>query len=312
MRSFKQFLRISAGSPLYRKKFGGLATEIADFKDFSARIPLTTLEELVAEKISSGDPYASRLCGNGAPLVTFQLEYDTETRLYLALSRQDLKKYAEALRRCWSLVGLRKGDAVAIFDYGTSPVSYLASSAFTPHLSQGAADALGCLPICNDGVANMSQRVVEILKFIRPKALFIRSDCLEPFSIESERQLGSLSAYTGALVVTENEGCLTKVERDAYEKRLGLPVYRLLRIDAGMFLAMECPECRLFHSWKELYYIESVTRAGDDVDEGGQKSLAVTNWFARTCPAVRYLSQVKGSVHSAGCRRGRADIRITA
>jgi phenylacetate-coenzyme A ligase PaaK-like adenylate-forming protein len=312
MRPFKQLLRYALGSPLLKKKFGGLATDIAGFKDFSVKIPLTTLEELVAEKMSSGDPYSSRLCENGAALVTLQLEYDTETRLYIALSRQDLKRYAEALRRCWSLLGLRKGDGVAIFDYGTSPVSYLASSAFTPYLSQGAADALGCLPICNDGVANMSQRAVEILKFMRPQALFIRSDCLEPFSMESERQLGRLSGYTRALVVTENEGCLPKVEQDAYEKRLGLPVYRLLRIDAGMFLAMECPECRLFHSWKDLYYVESVTRAGDDVDEGGQNYLAITNWFARACPAVRYLSQVKGSVYSAGCRRGPVDIRIAA
>lgn len=313
MRSFKQLLRHALGSPLFKRKFAGLtAKDIADFTDFSVRIPLTTLEELVAETIRSGDPYASKFCGNGAALVTLQLEYDTETRLYLALGRLDLKIYAEALRRCWSLLGLRRGDGVAIFDYGTSPVSYLASAAFTPYLGQGAADALGCLPICNDGVANMSHRAVEILKFVRPQALFIRSDCLEPFSTESERQLGHLSGYTHALVVTENEGFLPRAEQDAYEKRLGLPVYRLLRIDAGMFLAMECPECRLFHSWKDLYYVESVAQATDDVDQGEQNFLAITNWFARVCPAVRYLSQVKGSLHSTGCPRGPKDIRIGA
>ncbi len=271
------------------------------------------LRELVTEKISSGDPYSSRRCGRSAPPVSLQIEYNTETALYLALDRRDLKEYAKALTRCWSFLGLRKGDRVAIFDYGTSPISYLASSAFTPYLSQGAADALGCLPICNDGVANMSQRAVEIVKFVRPRLLFLRNDCLHPFTAEVEREGLRLSKYVRALVATANEAVLTKPEQDAYQRSLGVPIYRLLRVDLAMFFATECPQCRLLHAWPDLYFVETLEpETHRPVRRGLRGSLTVTNRFARICPTIRYLSQLEGSLEAPGCPRGPKDLRIAA
>ncbi|MFQ5851426.1 MAG: hypothetical protein ACE5JU_12655 [Candidatus Binatia bacterium] len=306
MQQIKQLMMHASYSPFFQQKFGNLKTKgISDLKSFTQRVPVMTLEELVEERIRSRDPYSLRWCSNRTPLVAFQLEYDSESALYLGLDRAALRGYAEALRRCWSLLGLGKGDTVAIFDYGTSPVSYLASSTFTPYLRQGAADALGCLPVCNDGLANMSQRAVEILKFARPRVLFVRTDCLEPLAMEIERQLLRLADYTKALVVAENEGLPSKRDQNAYEMRLGVPVYRLLRIDVAMFLAMECPDCHLLHSWQDLYFVESVA---DRLD----KSLVVTNWFAKACPTVRYLSQVRASLEPAGCPRGPQDNRIVA
>jgi len=208
---------------------------------------------------------------------------------------------------------LGKGDKVAIFDYGTSPVSYLASSAFTPYLARGAADVLGCLTICNDGVANMSRRAVEIVQFVQPRILFLRSDCLHPFAAEIEKAAMQLSDYTSALVVTENEGVLSDAERQGYQRRLRVPIYRLLRMDLALFLAMECPECRLFHGYRDLYFLECI----DDGLEGSRDDrkggiLAITNLFARACPTIRYVSQVKGSLVPAGCPKGPNDQRISA
>ncbi len=310
----KRLMKHASQSPFFRRKMGSLkARAIVDLKGFGEKVPVTRLEELVAEKIRSGDPYSSRWYGKRSPLVVFQLDYDTESALYLPLDRGALRDYAEALRRCWTLLGLKKGDAVAIFDYGTSPVSYLASSAFTPYLKQGAAEALSCLPVCNDGIASMSQRAVEILKYVRPRILFIRTDCLQPFATEVEGQLPRLSDHTHALVVSENEGVLSKADQHAFEGRLGVPIYRLLRIDVALFLAVECPECRLFHSWEDFYWIESVN---EDFEESSSDSadryLAITNWFARFCPSIRYLSQIKASLAPKGCHRSPGDIRIAA
>lgn len=306
MHQIKQLMMHASSSHFFKRKFGSVKIQgIADLEAFTRKVPVMTLEELVEERVRSRDPYSLRWCSNRTPLVAFQLEYDIDPALYLGLDRVGLRGYAEALRRCWSLLGLGKGDTVAIFDYGTSPVSYLASSTFTPYLGQGAADALGCLPVCNDGLANLSQRAVEILKFARPRVLFVRTDCLEPLAMEIERQLLRLADYTKALVVTENEGLPSKRDQNAYEMRLGVPVYRLLRIDVAMFLAMECPECRLLHSWQDLYFVESVA-------DGLDKSLVVTNRFAKACPTVRYLSQVRASLEPAGCPRGPKDNRIAA
>ncbi|MDE3077282.1 MAG: hypothetical protein KGJ86_17845, partial [Chloroflexota bacterium] len=127
-----------------------------------SQVPLTTVDGLVRVKRETGDAYSGRLVQGRHSLVTFQLDYDEES-LYQAFDETDLNQYAEALRRCFLQLGLRAGDTIALVDFGTSPVVYLASVCYTPYLSQGAADALGCQVVCNDGVANVSQRGVEIL-----------------------------------------------------------------------------------------------------------------------------------------------------
>ncbi|MBI2359403.1 MAG: hypothetical protein HYV04_10985 [Deltaproteobacteria bacterium] len=313
MRKLKQLIGQASAAPFYQRKLAMIsAGASSSLKAFTQKAPTTTLEELIAEKRATGDPYSSRWNKDRAPLVVFQLEYDSETSLYIGLGREELAGYAEALRRCWSLLGLRRGDGVGIFDYGTSPVSYLASSAFTPYLRRGAADALGCVVICNDGGANMSRRAVEIIKYVRPRILFLRSDCLHPFALEVEKESISLSDYTGALVAVENEAVLSTADREAYEKRLAVRIYRMLRIDAAMFLAVECPRCRLLHTWQDLFLVESPAQDNNEGANPGPTPLVITNWFAKSCPAIRYVSQVKATLEPAGCPRGPKDVRIAA
>ncbi len=308
----KRLIQRGSVSPFYRRKFKAIRTlRVPDLATFRKKIPPFTLEELVEERTRSGDPYSSRWCEKKRPRLTFQLEYDTEPRLYLPLDRAALRGYAAALTRSWSLFGLEPGDRVAIFDYGTSPVSYLASGSYTPYLGRGAAEALGCLPICNDGVANMSQRAVEILKFVRPRIFFLRSDCLQPFIYQAEAAALRFSDYVRALVVTESEGILSRTEQTTFEKRLGVPLYRMLRIDIAMFLAAECPHCRLLHTWQDLYFVEN--RQGDNEERVGGAAgspLLITNWFGLGCPTLRYASHIRGSLVAPGCPRGPRDQRI--
>ncbi len=311
IRRIKRLVQRGSASPFYRRKFKGVRKlRVADPATFK-NIPPFTLEDLVEERLASGNPYSSRWCEKKNPLLAFQLEYDTEPRLYLPLDRPTLKGYAEALTRCWSLLGLRPGDAVGIFDYGTSPVTYLASGSYTPYLERGAAEALGCMPICNDGVANMSQRALDIVKFIRPRLLFIRSDCLQPFAYQAEATALRVADHIGALVVAESEGALTRTEQTGFEERLGVPVYRLLRVDVAMFLAVECPHCRLLHSWQDLYLVENQPDDKEALTGDPLPSpLLITNWFARGCPTLRYQTQIRGTVVAPGCARGPQDQRI--
>jgi phenylacetate-coenzyme A ligase PaaK-like adenylate-forming protein len=283
-------------------------------EEFAKTVPVTTLEGLVSARMKSGDPYSfsSPRTKKKPPKVAVQLEYDTEVPLYTALDANELSIYADALRRCWSLLGIAKGDRVAIFDYGTSPLSYLAASAFTPYLTRGASDLLGCVPICNDGVASMCPRAVEILRRARPRIFFIRNDCLHPLAAEIERQAVRLSDYTHCLVASDNETLLTKDEQKAFEHRLGVPIYRLLRIDAAMLLAIECSACHLLHSWRDLYFVETLPDGPEGVADSRENSLVITNWFAKTSPRVRYLSHVRGSLEPSACSRGRKDLRIVA
>jgi phenylacetate-coenzyme A ligase PaaK-like adenylate-forming protein len=312
LKRMNRLIQRASVSPFYRGKLrGAKALRAASAATLGTRLASFTLEELVEETSRSGDPYASRWCRKKAPPLVFQLEYDTEPRLYLPLDRAALSGYAEALTRCWSLLGLAKGDKVAIFDYGTSPLSYLASASYTPYLNRGAAEALGCLPVCNDGVPNMSRRAVEILKFIRPQIFFLRSDCLQPFISQAEAAALRISDYTRALVIAECEGALRRDEQTSFEQRLGVPLYQMLRIDAAMFLAMECPQCRLLHTWRDLYLVESSQEDGGEIYNSAPAPLLITNWFALNCPTLRYASQIQGSLAAPGCPRGPGDQRIS-
>ena len=73
----------------------------------------------------------------------------------------------------------------------------------------------------------MSQRAVEILKTIRPRIFFLRSDCLQPFIHQADAAALRCSDYIGALVVTESEGALEQgsaINFVVLEDRVGFEV----------------------------------------------------------------------------------------
>lgn len=300
----------SAHSPFYQAKLAGLKP-LPSLQDFSRRVPTTTLEELEAVRLSNGDPYSLRKAAHQPATLSMQLEYDTDLPLYQALDRSSLRYYAQALQRCWSLLGLARGDRVALFDFGSSPLVYLASAFYTPYLSAGAAEALGCIPVCNDGASQLSGRAVDILRFATPRLLFLRSDCLYPFSQEVSQQGLRLADYTQGLVVAENEGWAAHLCRQGWARGLGVPLLGLLRIDLAMFLGVECPQCHLVHIWDDLYLVEAVEeKTGEPSPPGQPGLLTVTNLFNRVCPSIRYVSSVLGSLVPPGCPRGLAEGRI--
>jgi len=299
VKELRSLLRYAARySPFYRRKLGKGFADPPDLAAFQRRVPLTLIDELL-EEVRSGDPYASRCC-NASPQVCLQLEYDSP--LYLALSPAELQLYAEALRRCWLGLGLAAGYRVAIYDYGTSPLSYLASAAFIPHLKEGAADALGCLPICNDGLPEMAYRAVHILRYLRPHILFLRQECLYPLLEQAGHQGLELAEHLQALVVSANEEIADEGTRRQWREKAGVPVYILPRADAALFLAGECRHCHALHSWPDLYLLEVVDEYSLEPLPSGQRGLlTITNLCARTCPSIRYVSQLTVTLTQGGC-----------
>lgn len=298
-------------SDFYARKLARLG-RVAQSEPLLERIPVTTLDELADEKLRTDDAFSSRRSRNRDALVSLQLEYHLETPLYMGLDRADLQAYAGALARTWQLLGIRAGSRVAIFDYGTSPVAYLASSFFMPYLRKGAAEVLGCVPVCNDGVASMSPRAVEILKYVRPSVVFARGDVLAPFAAEVERQGLRLGAQVELLVATDNERVLGEDARRGFEQRLGVPIARLARADASLFLAVECRPCRLFHTWPDLYRVEVLDETlQTPLPRGQQGSLAITTLFARVCHSLRVVSELRGALALAGCPHAPGAERVT-
>jgi len=286
-------------------------SRIEDEEAFAGQAGLTTRQALVTEKRGGGDPYSGRLPRGRRPALTVQLDYPEETALYIGLSKADLQRYAEALKRCLVLLGVRPGDTIALFEFGTSPVVYLASACYAPHLKQGAADALQCTVVCNDGIPSMSRRALDILRLVRPRYVFVRTDCLEPLLAACAAERVQLASYTHGLVVTHNDGA--PAWKVPAPERATVPIYHLPRCDLALFMAVQCPACRCLHFSPDLYTVEVVSPGSLRPAAGGRSGrLVITNRFVRASRAVRVLSQLEGRLIPGTCASAPADLRLCA
>lgn len=219
--------------------------------------------------------------------VVLQLEKPAGALSYVPVTAAEVGKCALALARCWQTLGVLAGDRVLIFDYGSSPTVLFASSLYAPLLRRGAAERLGCQPVCNDGVASMAPRAVQIVRQLRPGVVFLRADVLPAFAMALEEAGVSLSQHVRSVVVTQEEGILPAAERERLESQWAVPVHRMLRLDAALFLAPECPVCRLFHTWPDLYRVQK---------EGRRLTVAAS--FA---PHLSYASSLAVELVQPGC-----------
>ncbi|MDT7944655.1 MAG: hypothetical protein RQ985_08965 [Dehalococcoidia bacterium] len=244
------------------------------------------LEDVVEFARHWGDPAGGRLMEGERPLLWLQLEVPDEPSLYLPLAREELRGWARALIYAWRLWGVERGQLIALYDYGSSPMVFLASGAYTPHLSVGAADVLGVVPVCNDGLASMASRMVEVLRYAHPQALVARADVLVPLAQAAAQAGLEVSRHLAWVAVTEAEGV------PQASPPWAVPTWRTWRADAALFLAAECPECRLFHVPPRLYRL----------DRGPQGTVVVDALFPRICPVVGYRLG-PATLVGPGCQR---------
>ena len=311
IRRLRRVVRHALTAPLFARRLAGTkAATLSTVEDFQNAIAPLSLDDLAAVRAQRRDPYGGRRSENGAPCLVMQMEYDPP--LYLGFGRGELRTYAEALTRCWRLLGIGAGDRVALYDYGTSPAVYLASAAFAPHLSRGAADALGCVPICNDGLPEMASRAVHILRYTRPRVLFIRHDALRPLVDRLSGENTALRFFgTQAVVVTGNEEAFGRGSMSPIAEQLGVPLYGLLRADAALFLAPQCPRGGRWHGWPDLYFLEVLDEETFRPLPGGRTGfLTITPLFARTCPLLRYVTTITAALDPDGCPCGEGGVGI--
>lgn len=207
-----------------------------------------------------------------------QIEASEDEPLWIGLTAPELRAWSRALERMLRRLGLRAGEALAFFDYGSSPLVLLASGSHAGHLGRGAADRMGLTTICNDGLASLVGRMTEIVRLIRPAGLVLRRDVLAPFA-EALRVTGTPLAGTCRFaLVTEAEDAPGRAETERYAALWGIPVHRVLRADAACLLGLALHGSDDFFIDPALHTIEALPD-GD---------LAATARFARACPAVRY------------------------
>jgi len=183
---------------------------------------------------------------------------------FLELSREALAGYAEALGHAWSVLGVGAGDRVVIYDYGSSPVAYLASRAFAPYLERGASELTGATVLCVDGLADNVGRLTHVLRHFKPRFLFARAE-LAPLLLAGPTAM-PVEQRAARLVLSADGDTPARSERALWERRWPGGLSLLARCDAAAFLAAECPRCRALRVPEDLYETR-VTHVADDLHE---------------------------------------------
>jgi len=261
-----------------------LQVALQDYPFYGARLEpggepapwrLSDLEEFAAAR--PGDPFAGRvLAGSPDAKVALQIEATAEPPVWTALSPYELDSWVRVLARMWQRWGVVRGETIAFFDYGSSPLVLLASKGYVAYLGRGAAEQLGLAAVCNDGVASMAARMVSIIQTVRPSMLVLRRDVCSPLSAALKEAGTRLAGRIRWVAVGEAEGAPSRDEASRIAADMEVPVYRILRSDAAFVLAGECPRCGHFHL--DRSYKAEVLASGE---------IAITTGFARLCPAVR-------------------------
>lgn len=277
-------------------------------RDLSAW-PATGLRHLLRAQTEQGDPFGGRLDPSRRPCVVFQA--GDGLPLYWALEPGDMAGVAAALAQSWRHIGIGPGDRVAIYDYGTSPLTLFASRNYVPFLRAGAADLIGCVPICNDGLPELAPRAIHILRYLRPRVLFASSEAMEALVLQAKKEQISLRGLTAAVIVSADEQVLAASQREGWAQALGVPVRQMLRADAALFLAGPCPDSDVYHVSSKSYWVEVLPEdGGGPLPEGQVGPLVITNLALSTCPVIRYVSEIRGAVSRRRCTCGARGLTI--
>jgi phenylacetate-coenzyme A ligase PaaK-like adenylate-forming protein len=295
-------------SPFYQVKFSSLAgavTSSASLNDSFQSIPPLLLEEMLHPP--AGDAFRGRQ--TRPPEIIYQLEYDVP--VFQGFSPHELEVYAGLMSDVWHQIGVKLDDRVAIYDYGSSPVTYLSSRVICPYLRQGAADRIGAVVICNDGLPELVDRCWHLLTYVQPQVLFMRCDNMDPFLRLLTRRGGWPASPPRQVVVSGNEEWPGAQEISTWEQALGTPVRRLARADLAMWLALECVGGRI-HIDSDRFLIEVLEPQSNIVLPAGEEGIVtITCLFSKTVPSIRYASAIFGRLCSTACSCGLTSASIS-
>jgi len=265
-----------------------------------------TAEDLEAVATARGDPFGGRHDIEHPPDVLIQAARGLP--IYWALTASDLSALSTVLAGSWTRLGIAAGQRVALYDYATSPMVVYASRAYVPHLDAGAADILGCLPICNDGLPDLADRCIHILEYVQPSVLFVDAELMDPLSRALERK-GSRTV--SRVVVTSDEAPVGLAQIREWGALLRTEVQQMLRADAPLFFAPPCAtEPMTFHPDEGAYRVEVLSPDPSKVLPDDVGLITVTNLAIRSSIVIRYVTNVEGVVRDGSCRCGRTGRRV--
>lgn len=262
-----------------------------------------TAEDLQAIVDELGDPFGGRHDDRHPPVALPQVARDQP--LFWALSSDDLNAMARLIAGAWSRLGIGAGSGVAFYDYATSPCVLYASRSYIAHLDAGAADILGCVPICNDGLPELADRCRHILEYVDPAVLFVDGELVGPLRRALDRS--PMTKRPANVVITSDEAVVDPAQLEEWRRALGTDVTQMLRVDGALLLAPPCSTASMtFHPDDGGYLVET-----SNLEGAADNRITVTNLAIRSSVVVRYVTELIGEVHEGTCPCGHTGTRVT-
>lgn len=206
----------------------------------------------------------------------------------LRFSREQLQQAAEMYARCIQKLGIKEGELVQIYDFGSSPVVFLFEHNYCSLPIKGAAEILNLRGLLNDGITDFLGRGLYAIRVCNPTTLIIRKELLGPL-VQTNKQLGEIRrGKPSRIIATADRDLISREELNMAREQLGVEIAYVLRVDPILFFAYSCNIGGLlhFHFPRRNFEIEAADKGWKfkSLTSGAITHVSGDLHFGITCP----------------------------
>ena len=296
-------------SPFYREKLRSLKAEVISLRDldaFKRLVPMTTKEEIRAERERTRDPYGGLLCVPPGEIVHLcRTGGTTGLPSIYGLTRKDVVVLGNLMARCWYQIGARREHTVACATMG-------GWNNFGKALLEG-------LRVAGINVYHFSMPVpgeevfpVEILsQWMDIQGLYLSPRPLLQVTQKYGQRLKSLLSKLQYILVAGQR--MTKSFRQGMESLWGGTIHEAYPMtDVGLPTATCSAQRETFHVPEDAFLVEVIDiSTGQDLTGTGRVGeLVVTPLLTEGTPLLRFKTDDIGFTVAGTCSCGRTGLRI--
>jgi phenylacetate-CoA ligase len=281
-------------------------SDVKSIADFREKVPFIDKDAIRRFRDELGDPYGGMLCLPVESLTAINSTSGTTGDPTLVAEQWGAREGRPALmfRDFWGM-GVRPGDAFTMFLFTFRGPTY------------GAAQAIGCTPICVDYSLDELPRLLELSERYGPTMAYqIGGMAIRGIGELEARGLAdptkSLSSYKGIVWAGEPLGSRAR----GLAERWGVKLYEHTSV-GDVTAAFECPAQDGMHIWEDTVFVEGIDPLGVDhrdtaaVDGNRVRCEMVgTALLDRVAPLVRYRSDDIVEFDRRRCACGRTHTRV--
>lgn len=194
--------------------------------------------------------------------------------------RNELQQAAKSYSNCLHELGVKQGELIQIYDFGSSPISFLFGRNYCPLSIEGTSELLNVRVLFNDGIPDFLGRGLYGLAKCRPNSLIIRKELLGPL-VQRNKQYDEIkNGGPTRIIVTADRDFITKEELLELQEKLRVEISYIFRIDEILFFAYSCTRGKLhYHYPKKQFRIDQSANLWNFHSYISEKTITVSGNF---------------------------------